>query len=192
MKTFKTRGNKQELERSEYTVIKPDFKSVNLLMESKGVYENQLKEITAIAEIAKLNSELKSGLKQEEAAELSQAVMKAAQFGERSEVRKKGVIHVMREKLARMLEAILAFFAQRKKASLTKHGRKALAQLKELANVLSAGAGNEFIDFEVAFGKAYYDIMSASYNAAKYNLREDERYVDGYRRAIEGFVESVT
>ncbi|OIO21330.1 hypothetical protein COV61_01405 [Candidatus Micrarchaeota archaeon CG11_big_fil_rev_8_21_14_0_20_47_5] len=177
----------------EGVVITPDFAAARHMMESKGTYESQISEMTAFVELAKLNGELVRGLKKEEKAELQDVLKKAATEGESAVSRKSLIMHA-REKLSALILAVVSFFTKNRKARLTKKGKEALGQLKDLAAILSIDAndGEGFIGFETAFGKAYYDILSASHAVSRYGIREDGSYVEGYRRAIEGFVESVT
>ncbi len=190
---MRTLKKERSIRQKEGVVITPDFAAARHMMESKGTYESQISEMTAFVELAKLNGELARGLKREEKAELKQVLSKAANEGEAA-VARKGILLRAREKLSALILAVVSFFSKSRKARLTKKGREALGQLKDLAAILSIDAddGEGFIGFETAFGKAYYDILSASHAVSRYGIREDGSYVEGYRRAIESFVESVT
>ncbi|MEM2962916.1 MAG: hypothetical protein QXW70_02550 [Candidatus Anstonellales archaeon] len=195
-RTHKKRDN---FVKEETVRIRPDFRSVSLLLESQAIYEDQLKEMKAISEIAKLDAQLRQQMKGEgqvvnivDLSEISQTMKEAALLGERTEI-KQSFLAYLKQTVTAMINWVLSLLRKRDGIKLTKRGKEALRQLKELASLLSIGdVSRDEISFEIAFGKAYYDIMSASYYAAKYNLKEDRRYVDGYMRAIESFVESVT
>ncbi|VVB66147.1 Uncharacterised protein [Candidatus Gugararchaeum adminiculabundum] len=102
------------------------------------------------------------------------------------------------ELVARIMNGAFASRRKEKKGKgISEHGQKALDHLVRIAtvhNIAMESNGEETIDFDIAFGKAYYEILFISQKAEQEGLEgKDERkkYGRRYQDAIENFASKI-
>ncbi len=151
--------------------------------------ESQTSELTVSSELTNLNKSYSFA-----------AQIDKEDFAEIQKLRKielmKMPFHLrVAEQAKELLEVILAFFTGKrtKGKHMTPTAKKAIIQLRQIAALYSAmpqRSLEETIVFDAAFGKAYYDILYASYKSSSKSREEDSERAN-YQKAIDGFIETL-
>ncbi len=151
--------------------------------------ESQLTEMTVSSEISNLNKSYSF------APQMSHDDFQEIQKLRKIELMKMPLHARVVERAKELFELVLAFFSGKKVRGkhMTATAKKAISQLRQIATLYSAmphRSLEETIVFDAAFGKAYYDILYASYKASL-NKQEEMNGTQDYQRAIDGFIEAL-
>ncbi len=152
--------------------------------------ESQLSEMTVSSEISNLNKSYSF------ASQISPEDFEEIQKLRKLELMKMPV-HMRIVEQARELVGILIAFFSGKKAKgrhMMPTAKKAIIQLRQIAALYSAmpqRSLEETIVFDAAFGKAYYDILFASYKSSQNKEPEDNASLQSYQKAIDEFIETL-
>jgi len=168
-----------------------DFQKSKSAGTTPKTIESQLSEMTVSSELSSLNKSYSF------ASQISSDDFEEIQKLRRIELMKMPLHARLVERAKEAIELILAFFSG-KKANKGRHmtptAKKALIQLRQIAALYSAmpqRSLEETIVFDAAFGKAYYDILYASYKSASKKEDEDGNSVQNYQQAIDEFIETL-
>lgn len=154
--------------------------------------ESQLSEMTVSSELSNLNKSYSF------ASQISSDDFEEIQKLRKIEFMKMPVHMRIVARAKEAIEIILAFFTGKRQNNKNKHmtatAKKAIIQLRQIAALYSAmpqRSLEETIVFDAAFGKAYYDILYASYKSTSKKEEDDNGSLQSYQKAIDEFIETL-